>query len=152
MHAVTGTMEYLEWLGKTYGAEHLELISGQYSGRTLTFKQAMLAMRSYEYELNKQFLNIFKEIPNVTLYGSKEVEPRVATFSFRVKEKSPRQVAVEFGKAGINIWDGNFYALAVTQRLGLEESGGLVRVGAVHYNTFKEIQSFGKVLQRIAAP
>ncbi len=150
MHAVSGTMEYLEWLGKTFGADYLELLAGQYTGRALAFKQAMLAMRAYEYELNQQFLEIFQSIPGVTLYGSKEIKPRVATFSFRVKGKSPRLVAEEFGKAGINIWDGNFYALAVTQHLGLEESGGLVRVGAVHYNTFDEIQSFGNVLQRIA--
>jgi cysteine desulfurase family protein (TIGR01976 family) len=149
MHAVSGTMEYLVWVGETYGAEHLELLASQYTGRALAFKKAMLAMRAYEYELNRKFLEIFDLLPDVTLYGSKEIEPRVATFSFRVKNITPRQVAKEFGKAGINIWDGNFYALAVTQHLGVEESGGLVRVGAVHYNTFEEIRAFGEALQRI---
>lgn len=47
------------------------------------------------------------------------------------------------------MWDGNYYALAVTERLGLEESGGMVRVGPVHYNTVEEIQRFGEALGRI---
>jgi len=47
--------------------------------------------------------------------------------------------------------DGNFYALEVTERLDLEASGGMVRVGPVHYNTVEEIKQFGEVLGRIAA-
>jgi selenocysteine lyase/cysteine desulfurase len=48
------------------------------------------------------------------------------------------------------VWDGNYYALAVTERLGLEESGGMVRVGPVHYNTVEEIKRFGEVMRRVA--
>jgi selenocysteine lyase/cysteine desulfurase len=47
------------------------------------------------------------------------------------------------------VWNGNFYALAVTERLGLEASGGLVRVGATHYNTVEEVQKFGEVLRAL---
>jgi selenocysteine lyase/cysteine desulfurase len=49
------------------------------------------------------------------------------------------------------VWDGNYYALAVTKWLGLEDSGGMVRVGPVHYNTLEEIKSFGEALGRIAS-
>ena len=49
------------------------------------------------------------------------------------------------------MWDGNYYALEVTTRLGLEDSGGMVRVGPVHYNTVEEIERFGEALGRIAA-
>jgi selenocysteine lyase/cysteine desulfurase len=55
------------------------------------------------------------------------------------------------GKSGIYVWDGNYYALAVTERLGLEEHGGMVRVGLVHYNTLEEIAALGKALNDIAA-
>lgn len=48
------------------------------------------------------------------------------------------------------MWDGNNYALSVTESLGLEESGGIVRVGPVHYNTGDEIVKFGKALGEIA--
>ena len=62
----------------------------------------------------------------------------------------PRKVAEELDKYNINVWDGNYYALSVTERLGLEDSGGMARVGPVHYNTAEEIHRFGEVLRRIA--
>ena len=46
----------------------------------------------------------------------------------------------------IYVWEGNYYALEVTTRLGLEDSGGMVRVGPVHYNTVEEIRRFGEAL------
>jgi len=54
-------------------------------------------------------------------------------------------------RVGLNMWDGIYYALEVTTRLGLEDSGGMVRVGPVHYNTPEEIQKFGEELGKIAA-
>lgn len=89
----------------------------------------------------------------MTVYGitdTKRLEERVPTCAFTLKGKSPRQVAEELDEANIYVWDGNYYALAVTERLGLEESGGMVRVGPVHYNTKEEIERFGEVLRNIA--
>jgi len=48
------------------------------------------------------------------------------------------------------VWDGNYYALAVTERLGVEESGGMVRVGIVHYNTMGEVDRLLSVLNDLA--
>ena len=62
----------------------------------------------------------------------------------------PRWVARMLDKSNIYVWDGNYYALAVTERLGLEESGSMVRVGPVHYNTVQEIHRFGETLGKIA--
>ena len=59
-------------------------------------------------------------------------------------------MAEELDEANIYVWDGNYYALEVTMCLGLEESGGMVRVGPVHYNTVEEIKRFGEALGRIA--
>ncbi|HSB00599.1 MAG TPA: hypothetical protein VLE49_08110, partial [Anaerolineales bacterium] len=64
----------------------------------------------------------------------------------------PRQLAEELDKQGIYVWDGNYYALAVTERLGLEESGGMVRVGPVHYNTVEEIERLGSALVKLVNP
>ena len=72
------------------------------------------------------------------------------TFAITVEGKHPRQVAAELDQQNIYVWDGNYYALAVTERLGVEESGGMVRVGPVHYNTLEEIEKFGEVLAQIA--
>jgi selenocysteine lyase/cysteine desulfurase len=77
------------------------------------------------------------ETPGVTVYGltdTRRLEERVPTCAFTLKGKSPRQVAEELDEANIYVWDGNYYALAVTERLGLEDSGGMVRVDPVQYN------------------
>jgi selenocysteine lyase/cysteine desulfurase len=79
------------------------------------------------------------------------LEERVPTFTFTLKGWSPRELAAKLDEYGIYVWDGNYYALAVTERLGLEESGGMVRVGPVHYNTVEEIHRFGEALGSIAA-
>jgi selenocysteine lyase/cysteine desulfurase len=60
-------------------------------------------------------------------------------------------VAELLGDLGVYVWDGNFYALAVTQHLGLEEQGGLVRVGLVHYNTKAEVDQLINGLKTISA-
>ena len=67
-----------------------------------------------------------------------------------VRSADPAQRPTTISQAGINVWDGNYYALAVTERLGLEGRGGMVRVGAVHYNTQAEIQQLEAALRRLA--
>ncbi len=154
MCGVLGALEYIEWVGETFGAEHAERNAGDYSGRRLKLKLGMSAIRSYEFELSQALLDILAETPGVTVYGitdTKRLEERVPTAAFTLKGKSPRQVAEELDEENIYVWDGNYYALAVTERLGLEESGGMVRVGPVHYNTLEEIRRFGEALGRIAA-
>jgi selenocysteine lyase/cysteine desulfurase len=149
---VLGALEYIEWVGKAFGAEHAERYAGEYSGRKLIFKLGMSAIRSYEYELSRALLDILAETPGVTVYGltdTKRLEERVPTCAFTLKGKSPRQVAEELDRANIFVWDGNYYALEVTKRLGLEDSGGMVRVGPVHYNTVEEIQRFGEEMRKI---
>ena len=62
----------------------------------------------------------------------------------------PHAVAEVLGNAGIYVWGGNYYALAVTERLGVEDSSDMVRVGAAHYHTFDEISRLGETLRKIA--
>jgi selenocysteine lyase/cysteine desulfurase len=59
-------------------------------------------------------------------------------------------VAERLGSEGIFVWDGNYYALAVTERLGVEESGGVVRVGIAHYNTAAEVERLLAVVSGLA--
>ena len=74
---------------------------------------------------------------------------RVPTFSFTLEGWTPLAVAEELAQEHINVWDGNYYALEVMKRLGLEEHGGMVRVGLTHYNTFGEIEKLTDVLHKI---
>jgi cysteine desulfurase family protein (TIGR01976 family) len=147
-----GAIEYLEWVGAEYGERYTEKYESRYKNRKLYLKQAMAAIRAYEYELSRALLENLQETPGVTIYGLQDVrrlEERVPTFSFTVKGKHPRQLAEALDKAGIYVWDGNYYALAVTEWLSLEEGGGMVRVGPVHYNTEQEIQQFGEALRML---
>jgi cysteine desulfurase family protein (TIGR01976 family) len=160
MCGVLGALEYIEWVGETFGGEHRERYAGDFSGRRLNFKLGMSAIRSYEFELSQALLDILAETPGVTVYGitdTKRLEERVPTAAFTLNVGAgletrpipPRLVAEKLGTANIYVWDGNYYALEVTTRLGLEGSGGMVRVGPVHYNTLEEIHRFGEVLGKI---
>lgn len=150
---VLGALEYLEWVGESFGESYAEKYAPRYQGRRLRLKQAMSTIRAYEFELSRAMLDVLEETPGVTIYGltdRRRLEERVPTVSFRMQGMHPRQVAEALDQENINVWDGNYYALAVTERLGLEASGGMVRVGPVHYNTVEEIHRFGEALGRAA--
>lgn len=147
-----GALEYLEWVGENFGGQYRESLETNYQGRALRLKQAVMAIRAYEFELSRAMLDVLEETPGLTLYGlsdPRQLEQRVPTFAFRLQGQHPADVAEALGKAGFNVWDGNYYALAVTERLGVEASGGMVRVGPVHYNTVGEIERFGEALGRL---
>jgi cysteine desulfurase family protein (TIGR01976 family) len=151
---VLGALEYLEWVGKTFGGEQAEgLREKGYTGRRMELKKAMTAIRAYEFELSRALLSTLESIPGLRLYGltdSRRLDGRVPTYSFRLEGRHPHAVAEALAKENIYAWDGNYYALAVTERLGVEDSGGMVRVGAVHYNTLEEVARLGEALKRIA--
>jgi selenocysteine lyase/cysteine desulfurase len=150
---VLGAIEYLADLGAAYGQVHSDiLIEKGYSGRRLDLKKALMAIRAYEFDLSRAILETLKRIPGLTLYGLddvRKVEMRVPTFSFRLEDIHPQRAAELLAKEHIYVWDGNYYALGITERLGVEEQGGMVRVGTAHYNTLEEISRLENVLMRI---
>lgn len=149
---VLGAMEYFEWIGKAFGNVYTEKYQGRYQGRRLELKKAMAAIRAYEYEISRAMISILKGIPGVRIYGPddvRELEKRVPTFAFTMEGYSPRQIAEILAEENIYVWDGNYYALAVTERLGVEQHGGMVRVGPVHYNRVDEIERLGEVLSSL---
>jgi selenocysteine lyase/cysteine desulfurase len=113
----------------------------------------MTAIRAYEFELGRALLSTLEAVPGLRIYGLTDVrrlEDRVATFSFRLKDIHPRVIAEKLAREGIYVWDGNYYAINITERLGLEDNGGMLRVGAAHYNTLEEVARLGEALQKIA--
>jgi cysteine desulfurase family protein (TIGR01976 family) len=150
---VLGAVEYLEWVGRSFGQDAFEKYASDFSGRRLHLKQAMAAIRAYEFEVSRAVLGALDEIPGLRLYGLGDVrrlEERVPTFSFTLEGWQPRQVAEKLADRKVYVWDGNYYALNVTERLGLEEHGGMVRVGPVHYNTLDEVASLKEALWSLA--
>jgi cysteine desulfurase family protein (TIGR01976 family) len=150
---VLGALEYFEWLGKTFGGEQEEGLRERYTGRRLEYKKAMTAVRAYEFELSRALLETLEQVPSLRIYGLTDphkLDQRVPTFSFRIGDKQPIEIAKALAAENIYVWDGNYYALEVTTRLGLEDRGGMVRVGAAHYNTVDEVKKLGDVLKKIA--
>lgn len=150
---VLGAVDYLEWVGQTFGEPLPQESPWKFQGRRLHLKQAMLAIQNHEHQISRMLLDILEETPGITIYGLRDpdrVAERVPTFAFRLKGMHPRKVAEALDKQNIYVWDGNYYAVSVTERLGLEDSGGMVRVGPVHYNTPEEVKQFGEVLAQIA--
>lgn len=149
---VLGALEYLAWVGETFGADYAETYAGEFSGRRLLFKQAMASIRAHEMELSRALLETLAALPGIHIYGitdPRSLDRRVPTVSFTLDGHPPRQIAEFLGREGIYTWDGNHYALAVTERLGLEASGGTLRVGLTHYNTPAEIARLEAALQHL---
>ena len=150
---VQGALEHLEWIGVEYGGEYNELYREKFSGRSLHLKQGMAAIQAYEYEFSRALINNLQQIPGLRIYGLDDphrVEERVPTFAINLDKIHPRRVAEMLAERNIFVWDGNYYALAVTERLGVEESGGMVRIGGAHYNTMEEIVRLGEALEEIS--
>jgi cysteine desulfurase family protein (TIGR01976 family) len=151
---ILGAIEYLEWVGKTFGGEFTDQNRDRSSKRRLYLKQAYDAIQVYETDLSQALLDVLEETPGVKIYGltnRNRLSERVPTVSFTLKGWQPRQVAQALDKENIYVWDGNYYALGVTERLGLEDRGGMVRVGPVHYNTVDEIHKFGEALGKMVS-
>ncbi|HRQ23505.1 MAG TPA: cysteine desulfurase-like protein [Anaerolineales bacterium] len=151
---VLGVLEYFEWIGREFGGEYVEgLQEDGFTGRRLELKKAMTAIRAYEFELNRALLSALEAVPGLRIFGLTDVrrlEERVATFSFRIGDIPPRKIAEALAKENIYVWDGHYYAINVTERLGVEESGGMVRVGAAHYNTLDEVERLKEALMKIS--
>lgn len=150
---VLGALEYFEWLAGQFAEEQKQGLKEEgFRDRRLNLKAAMTAIRSYEFELSRALIEAIEAVPGTHIHGltdMKRLDERVPTVSFTLEGRHPHEIAEALGKAGFYVWDGNYYALAVTERLGVEANGGMVRVGAAHYNTLDEIARFGEALKRI---
>jgi cysteine desulfurase family protein (TIGR01976 family) len=103
------------------------------------------AIQAHERELGQRFLDGLPD--SCTLYGVKSMDGRVSTFAFNVEGRPPRAVAAHLGERGLAVWQGNYYAVEVMKRLGLDE--GAVRAGIVHYNTADEVDRLLDELRRL---
>jgi selenocysteine lyase/cysteine desulfurase len=108
------------------------------------------AIRAHERTLMKRMLKGLAGIPGVRLYGIGDparLDSRCPTFAVRIEEHTPLELATRLGERGIFTWDGNYYAINLTERLGVEKDGGFLRIGFVHYNTEHEVD---RVLDELA--
>ena len=139
-------IDYLTELGRR--------VSPSVEKRRVTLVAAMEAIQQYERELCEQLVTGLLQIPGLILYGITDPARfawRTPTVAVRLTGHTPYTVAKALGDRGIFTWNGNFYALKLTERLNVESSGGFLRIGLLHYNTVEEVHCLLKVLNEIAA-
>ena len=127
---VLGTIDYLDWLGGHFSDAN---------SRPERLRAAMEACIAYEQELGERILAGLRAIPGVKLWGRPTMEGRVPTFAITIEGHRPDDVAEKLAAQDIFVWSGHFYAVEVIARLGLEEAGGLIRIGLCHYATADEV-------------
>ncbi|HET9344370.1 MAG TPA: cysteine desulfurase-like protein [Candidatus Limnocylindrales bacterium] len=140
-------VDYLADIGSTYGA------AGAADPRGERVRAGMTAIRAYEMDLYRRLADGLEQVPGLRLYGITDrarFDSRTPTAALTIEGQSPRAISEALGRDGIATWDGDFYASGLIERLGLAESGGVVRIGLTHYNTADEVDRVVEALARVA--
>ncbi|MFH0751022.1 MAG: cysteine desulfurase-like protein [Chloroflexota bacterium] len=151
-----GAVEYLADVGERFGAVEAgpggEVGAG--SSRRRRLVAGMRAIEAYERKLSARVLTGLAAIPGLTVHGLADparVAERTPTFAVTLAGWTPRGLAQALAAAGIYAWDGDFYATTLVEDLGLGASGGVVRLGLVHYTTFDEVERLLATLGALAS-
>jgi len=139
-------VEYLASLGSLYGG------ANPAASRRERVRAGMAAIRAYELALYASLEERLEALPGVRLHGLRgdaSLERRTPTAAITVDGMAPRAVATHLGERGLAVWDGDFYATGLIERLGLAP-GGVVRIGLTHYNTRAEVDRLVEELGLLA--
>ncbi|MGD1213373.1 MAG: cysteine desulfurase-like protein [Terriglobales bacterium] len=110
------------------------------------------AIHQHERKMMEKMIAGLLAIPGLKVYGitdPRRFENRGATFAVRIEGHTPLELATKLGERGFFTWDGNYYALNLTEQLDVERLGGFLRIGLVHYNTMEEVENLLKALKEI---
>jgi cysteine desulfurase family protein (TIGR01976 family) len=154
----TGTQIHEGLAGLTAAIDYIAEVGRRHDPAATTRRAALLSahrvMREYEMNLAERMIRGLLQIPGLRFYGISDparFDERVPTVGVRLANHKPLECAKFLGERGIFSWDGNYYALNLTERLGVEEDGGLLRIGLVHYNTAEEVDRLLAALNELAA-
>jgi cysteine desulfurase family protein (TIGR01976 family) len=153
----TGTQNH-ECLGGLIAAiDYIADLGRRHKPEASSRREAILAayevIRQHERALSEHLITRLLEIPGLTFYGIKDLarlDERTPTVAIRMEGYTPRELATKLGERGIFAWDGNYYAVNLTERLGVETSGGMLRIGLAHYNTAEEVDRLLGELKQLA--
>jgi cysteine desulfurase family protein (TIGR01976 family) len=149
---MTGTQNHEGLAGVTAAVDYLASLGTAEQPRRQRLEIACRAIRDYERTLADRLLDGLAARPRFRVWGITRREQRVwrvPTVSITAADRTPSQIAEHLASREIYTWNGNMYALELTERLGLEEGGGLLRLGLVHYNTFEEIDRLLQALDEL---
>ncbi len=122
--------------------------------RREALSSAYRATGAHETRLVWRLIDGLQAMAGVRVYGITDAQrapERCSTISLRIGNQHPTAIATYLGERGIFTWDGNYYALNLTERLGVESLGGMLRIGLVHYNTMEEVERVLAALREFAA-
>lgn len=143
---ITACVEYMADLGRRGQSPPRS------SDRRATIVAAFESIRRYEHGLMGRLITGLGNIPGAKIYGITDparFDQRCPTVALRIEGFTPLDLATKLGERGFFAWDGNYYALNLTERLDVEKSGGFLRIGLVHYNTVEEVDGVVGALREI---
>jgi cysteine desulfurase family protein (TIGR01976 family) len=150
----TGTLSHEALAGFVAAIEYLEELGGRDGGDRRTRLDAAYALiEAHERSLTELTLERLAEVPGLRLYGIADpgrADERTPTFCFNLEGWEPEALSIELGRRGLFTYHGNYYALGAMTALGLEESGGAVRAGYLHYTTRQEAERFCTTVAALA--
>jgi cysteine desulfurase family protein (TIGR01976 family) len=141
---VTAAVDYLAGLGRH--------VAPGVADRRSALLAAYTAIQKHERTLIAKLISGLLAIPGIKFYGISDAghfDRRVPTVAIRMDGYSPLQLAQYLAERGIFTWDGNYFAINLTERLGVEKHGGLLRIGLVHYNTSEEVDVLLQALAKL---
>jgi selenocysteine lyase/cysteine desulfurase len=150
MAGTTAAIDHLAWIGREFGHTGAPT---PLTGRRAEIRAGLQAITLYERELIVHLLDRLAEIPGIKVYGitdRDQLDHRTSIVSFTMEWATPTEAATHLGADGIQVWDGDFYAVNPVAALGLTERGGLLRVGLMSYNTKEEIDRLISSLKELA--
>ena len=148
----TGTLSHEALAGFIAAVRYLESL-GDGHDRATRLDSAFARIEEHEQALTRHTLERLAQIPGLRLYGIADparAGERTPTLCFNLDGWTARDLSAALGERGIFTYDGNYYALNVMTALGLEESGGAVRAGYLHYTTPEEAERLCAVLAELA--
>lgn len=146
----TGTLNHAALAGVQAAVDFIALW-GAGETRRERIRDAFAAIYPYEHALAGQLWHGLEAIEAATRYGTPVgAAPRAPTVSFRLRDQKPKDIARRLGDEGLFVWDGDFYAKTLIERLGLSTEGGVVRVGMAPYILASEVDRLLAAIARIA--
>jgi cysteine desulfurase family protein (TIGR01976 family) len=153
-----GTLNHECIAGIAAAVDYIASIGNKLKGTLPSRRAAILAaygeIVKYERGLCERLLLGIAAMPTVKVYGITDparFDRRCPTIALRAEGHTPLELATKLGDRGFFTWDGNYYAINVTEQLDVEKDGGFLRIGLFHYNTVEEVDRLLAALREILA-
>jgi selenocysteine lyase/cysteine desulfurase len=155
-----GTLNHECIAGITACVDYIADLGRRTDPQSATRRDAIIAafesIHRHEHVLMNRLIAGLSEIQQLKIFGITDPSCfawRCPTLALRVinqnADQTPLALATKLGDRGFFTWDGNYYALNLTERLDVEKTGGFLRIGLVHYNTIEEVDRLLEALRQI---